>query len=350
MSPNLTILISILLYSSAIFCLYLMLLNRYLILIPDSKFKGPIIYSGFILVACSGIGLGILFSNSPWLYAPIVLLGLIFIGEIRRLLIRQSSIGSPPVESSPHKIDLTQPMTTTDIAYHRYELHIPEWKGPKFRIAHLTDFHIQHNLPMEYYIQVLEMAKQMNPDLAFFTGDFITKTEDISLLQKIIYPIGRIGSYGVLGNHDYWADPNKVSSVVKEKGITLLTNETITVPIDGHEIMLTGYDYPWGTHHQAISPSENGTLHFVLSHTPDNIYRISKSKADGVFSGHYHGGQLRIPILGSVIIPSKYGRRFDEGHFIVNGTHLFIPSGIGAASPSFRIYCKPSIFIIDVST
>ena len=59
--------------------------------------------------------------------------------------------------------------------------------------------------------------------------------------------------------------------------------------------------------------------------------------------------QTKIPIiLGSIVIPSIYGRRFDHGHFVIKGTHLFIASGVGAANPPVRIYCQPDIFIVDI--
>jgi len=56
----------------------------------------------------------------------------------------------------------------------------------------------------------------------------------------------------------------------------------------------------------------------------------------------------RLPFLGSIVVPSLYGRRFDHGHFVVNGTHLFVSSGIGVSSPQFRLFCRPDIFIVDV--
>jgi len=59
--------------------------------------------------------------------------------------------------------------------------------------------------------------------------------------------------------------------------------------------------------------------------------------------------QIRVPLLGSIIVPSVYGRRFDHGHFIVNGSHLFVAGGIGAANPAFRIYCQPDLFIVDIN-
>jgi hypothetical protein len=56
----------------------------------------------------------------------------------------------------------------------------------------------------------------------------------------------------------------------------------------------------------------------------------------------------RLPFLGSIVVPSLYGRRFDHGHFVVNSTHLFVSSGIGVSSPQFRLYCRPDIFVVDV--
>ena len=97
-----------------------------------------------------------------------------------------------------------------------------------------------------------------------------------------------------------------------------------------------------------MPPPQDSLLHLVLSHTPDNIYRLSRSSADVVFSGHCHAGQIRLPILGPIIVPSIYGRRFNHGHFAVNGTHLFVASGIGTAYPPVRIYCQPDIFIVDI--
>jgi uncharacterized protein len=112
--------------------------------------------------------------------------------------------------------------------------------------------------------------------------------------------------------------------------------------------LVTGYDHPWGPRRAVIPFQWEGALHIVLSHNPDNIYRLSKWPADIVFSGHYHAGQIRLPILGSMVVPSVYGRRFDHGHFLVNGTHLFVASGIGAADPPLRIYCRPDMFVVEI--
>jgi predicted MPP superfamily phosphohydrolase len=224
----------------------------------------------------------------------------------------------------------------------------PDWQGTPLRIAHLTDLHVHSALPLEYYQGVVAATEDAKPDIVVFTGDFITSVDALPKLAKVLRPVGRLATYAVLGNHDYWADADGVRQVIRGCGLDLLTDESRVLSIDGREVLVSGYDHPWGAQEQVMAANAGEVLHIALSHTPDNIYRLSKSSADLVFSGHYHAGQIRAPFMGSIIVPSVYGRRFDHGHFVVNGTHLFVASGIGAASPPFRIYCQPDIFVVDV--
>jgi predicted MPP superfamily phosphohydrolase len=67
-----------------------------------------------------------------------------------------------------------------------------------------------------------------------------------------------------------------------------------------------------------------------------------------VFAGHTHGGQFRIPFLGPLLMPSRYGRRFDQGHFVVEGTHLYVSAGVGADAPNLRLWCPPDLVVVDL--
>jgi hypothetical protein len=103
------------------------------------------------------------------------------------------------------------------------------------------------------------------------------------------------------------------------------------VPIvrdDGPSVIITGTDAPWGGNAPVFE--SDADVRIVLSHTPDNIYDLSRRGATAVFSGHYYGGQLRLPVIGALVIPSRYGRRFDRGRFHVDGTNLVVSSGVGA--------------------
>ncbi len=286
------------------------------------------------LVLCGGAAAaGLWLHQSPWIFAPATILCFLMADEARQALVRRACSGSKPIESTPHASPgLSNPITTTDLVTRRFEVHHPKWSGKPLRIVHFTDLHADPGLPAEYYRRVLETAEATRPDLAVFTGDFVAGIEN----------------FAVLGNHDYWANPEMIGNVVKDQGLRLLTNESVTVKVRGREVTVTGYDYPWGTRVRGVKPSQNGTVNLVLSHTPDNIYRLADSNADIVFSGHYHGGQIRLPFAGPIVVPSVYGRRFERGHFVVNGTHLFVSSGIGVADPMVRTYCRPDIFVVDI--
>jgi predicted MPP superfamily phosphohydrolase len=339
---------AILLYLAAGLCIFLVLFNRYLILLPERRTKAPAIVAVFVAICGAAVLAGLSLDRTPWVFAPAAVLGFISVGEARRAFIRRSCTGSKPIDSPPHEALFTHPFTTTDLITHRFEVNHPKWSGPRLRIALLTDLHVHPRMSAAYYQRVLEVAEQTQPDLAVFTGDFVANQDCIPRLRQVLRPIAATETFAVLGNHDYWTNPEAISSAVKAAGLRLLRDESVTVAVKGNTTTVTGYDYPWGTKEQAIPPSQGDRLHLVLSHTPDNIYRLAQSHADIVFSGHYHAGQIRLPLLGPIVVPSVYGRRFDQGHFVVNGTHLFVASGIGASNPMLRIYCRPEIVVVDI--
>jgi len=340
---------SALLYALAGFCLFLMLTNRVLMLMPDSRAKTPLMLASFFALSGIGAVLGFFLARPPWVYVPLAILVLILIGEARRSLIRRSFAGSSPVDTVPHQFNLAAPVTTTDLVVHRYRLPHQKWRGTPFRVVHLTDLHVDAGISPEYYREVVTIAEQSGPDIAVFTGDFIDSAEALPELAKILRPIAKLETYAVLGNHDYWTDADAVREVITGSGLHLLSDETVLLARDEDQVAITGYDYPWGTKEKSVSPHGDATLHVVLTHTPDNIYRLSRSSADVVFAGHCHAGQFRIPVVGPIAVPSAYGRRFDHGHFVVNGTHLFVAGGIGAAGLPVRIYCQPDIFVVDIT-
>jgi predicted MPP superfamily phosphohydrolase len=210
--------------------------------------------------------------------------------------------------------------------------------------------HIHNRYPLFYYEEVVRHIHEAEPDMVFITGDLVTKLKFLPLLHKILAPLGaRHRCFAVLGNHDYWAGAEEIATTVRECGIDLLGNECRRIPLNGScNLVLCGCEHPWNSVSLPIPQTSDDTYILALTHTPDNIYRLSAAGADVVFAGHYHAGQIRIPYLGSLVVPSIYGRRFDHGHFVVNRTHLFVTSGIGSVGFLFRLYCQPDIFIVDL--
>jgi len=342
--------VSILLSLAAGACAYLFLLNRVLIQLRDARHKSWLIRAGALLtVGCAGV-LGYLAAGTPWTILPAAVVIIALLGEVRRWMVRRQCRGEPPVAQENAGVRLARPRTTTDLAVRRYALTVPGWDGPELRVAHVSDFHLNSHLPLAYFEDAMSRVAEARPDLLFFTGDFVTYAQFVGLLPGVLsLARGRLGSFGVLGNHDYWADPAAVTDAVQSAGVILLGNGSVHVPIgDGSKVLVTGCEVPWSHRPWQPPTTAPGELALMLTHTPDNVYRLSRLGYTAIFAGHYHAGQMRIPGLGPLVVPSNYGRRFDHGHFVLNGTHLFVTAGVGSAEPPVRVWCQPDVFIVDI--
>ena len=343
-------LLGTLVFALAGFALFLLLLNRWLMFAKDGRPKN--IYTATamaVLVGAAGIA-GFLAGLSRWLVAPLVVLLAVAAGEVRRAILRRRYSGAPPVLAENLHHDLRRPLTTTDLAVLHYEIALPGWRGPDLTIAHLTDLHVHESLPRDYYVSAIARANAEQPDLVFITGDMVTKADNAAMLPDLLrLARGRLGVYAILGNHDYWADGPRVAAAVRESGVTLLGNGFRRLVLDDQQqIVISGCEAPWAPTRWRAPQLREGDHLLVLSHTADNIYHLNRAGAAAVFCGHYHGGQVRLPLLGPLIVPSIYGRRFDRGHFCVRGTHLFVSAGIGSGYPPMRVYCQPDILIVRI--
>jgi predicted MPP superfamily phosphohydrolase len=342
---------SLLLWLSAGVCIYLFLLNRYLLLLTDGLKKTLVLRGSMFAIGGAALLSGWWAAGMSWLAfaPPIGVLALFAAGEVRRSILRRQSIAAPPVETENAGIKLRSPITTTDLATYRYELAVPHWQGRRLRIAHVSDLHLNGDLPTAYYEQVMARVARAEPDLLIFTGDLVTKVKYAADLPWVLtLARGKLATLAILGNHDYWVGPEPVAAAVESSGVTLLTDRCIRLSVEGQEVLVCGYEKPWSRGAWQPPQVAPGALGLLLTHTPDNVYRLSRLGYTAIFAGHYHAGQVRLPWLGPIITPSRYGRRFDHGHFVVDGTHLFITAGVGSAVPPRRIYCQPDIFFVDI--
>jgi hypothetical protein len=300
---------------------------------------------------------------------PFLVLAVVVAGEVHRRILRRRYKGAPPVEDGPasghpasghgasghpaperpYAVDLLDPVTTLDLRRVRYRVSVPSWMGERLVVAHLSDLHLNDALPDAYFDRVIEQVNAVSPDLIAVTGDFVSDLAYTPRISRFLSRLqGRLGVFAVLGNHDYWADAATIGAAVVGGGVDLLHNGCRRMPLqDGSALALCGYEAPWGSRTLPSPHAAEGDLTLVLTHTPDTIYRLRSVGAAAVFAGHNHAGQIRVPGFGPLIVPSIYGRRFDHGHFVVDGTHLFVTAGVGASDPALRLYCPPDIFVVE---
>lgn len=337
------------LFAAAGLSLFVMLLNRVLILIKDGPDKTRSIALHFVALTVGPAVVGFFVGWSWWAAMPVAVLSLVAVGEIRRLIIRRRCRADPPAEVTRARAGL-RVVTTTDLAVRRYNLACEKWRGPDFRIAHFSDLHLHDRMDAAYFARAMEQVNKTDPDLVFMTGDFITRLEFAARLPELLGSVkGRLGVFAVLGNHDHWSGGAEVGQAVEKAGVELLGNGCRRVGIKGEQsVMVCGCEDPWGDKPFEPPSVSADDVMLVLTHTPDNIYRLNRAGAAAVFAGHCHAGQVKVPPVGSVVVPSVYGRRFDHGHFKVDGTDLFVTAGIGTVGPTLRMFCEPDIFVVDI--
>lgn len=237
------------------------------------------------------------------------------------------------------------------------------------RILHLSDFHFTRR---RYFVErFFDRLATLEVDFVFLTGDLIDEAGGIAFCAEQLKKLKpKKGIYAVLGNHDYriyglhkiwkWILTGKHDSDLRpeteqlkqaliQAGVRLLINQNISLPLaDGHEIALIGIDDPITGHanlNQSFQGVENGALRIALVHTPIIFSLLRRRKIDIAFSGHTHGGQIRLPGVG----PVPWVRFLEP---IIDSTDRYgfiglITRGMGAhPSTPFRFFCRPEAVLV----
>jgi hypothetical protein len=212
---------------------------------------------------------------------------------------------------------------------------------PSHRIVHITDIH--HKGDRTYLESVVRKVNALSPDAVCFTGDLIEHhrfvPEALTILKGIKSPI-----YGVPGNHDYWGGAN--FSHIRTAfnctgGAWLMDSQAITA--DG-KIQIIGATCLSGTPHAVIP--KPGMKNIFLLHYPLLAEKL-KNTYDLLLAGHSHGGQVRIPFYGALILPYWVGR-YDLGMFHVPAGPLYVNPGIGWLGTPTRFNCRPEITAFEI--
>lgn len=222
------------------------------------------------------------------------------------------------------------------------------------RIVLMADFHLFPFTSAELVKKAVYEASALKPDLALFGGDFVySEAEAAYELSPILAQLNaKLGSFAVLGNHDHVKGAAIVQDALRQSGIEVLNNRGVTLSVGPSGLYLAGVDsMAAGTPDVraafAARRSEASTL--VLAHEPDTIdYYSQHVPIDLQLSGHSHGGQIRLPGVGPIILP-PWGRRYPRGLYQVQDSQLFTSQGIGMVDLPVRINCPPEIAEITLT-
>lgn len=235
-----------------------------------------------------------------------------------------------------------------DIEITRHEVFIDDLPAQfdGYRIAFLTDTHVAGFVRRSFYREIVAQVNRFEPDLILLGGDFVTWNRDIALMAETLLSglQSRDGVLSVLGNHDYWAGEDEVKAAMTAKGVRFIINSSTTVRRKGAELRVVGIDEVYRGEPDVEAAFANVTRgpRIGITHHPDLIDQVEDRRIDLLLCGHTHGGQIRFPFFGAVVVPSKYEDRYASGFHRVGGVLMYVSRGIGAIPP-IRILCRPEI-------
>ena len=215
------------------------------------------------------------------------------------------------------------------------------WDG--LSLLHLTDLHFSGAITRAYFDHVMDLSEQLGPDLIVFTGDLL---DDQRLTEWLPSTLGRLqaplGRYFVLGNHDWYLQPELTRKAFRQIGWTDVAGECVAFNHRDKSLAIGGSERPWMGGHPDFSSSPEGAFRLLLSHTPDNIPWARSQCVDLMLAGHNHGGQIAFPFVGPVFAPSRYGCRYAGGTFWEDPTLLYVSRGLSGRQP-LRWGCPPEL-------
>jgi predicted MPP superfamily phosphohydrolase len=225
------------------------------------------------------------------------------------------------------------------------------------KIAVLSDIHAGGSFIDERKLrQIVERTNQLQPDLIVICGDYISGGRShhemdpekfAPFLKDFRAPLG---VYSVLGNHDWWFDGERVRRALEANGIKVLENEVATVETRGTSFWLVGLADLWTRPQRVETTIANvpaGVPLIAITHNPDIFPQLPQG-VSLLLAGHTHGGQVRLPLIGTIVSVSRFGERYVSGHIVENGRHLFVTTGIGTSIYPVRFGVPPEIVLLTI--
>lgn len=228
-----------------------------------------------------------------------------------------------------------------EVTHHRIKAPL----AAPLKIAHLSDLHTYGIGRRER--KMFRLLEAERPDIILITGDTVPHAGVYDKCEEVIKHLrAPLGVWIVRGNHEVWAKRQNEHEFFEAAGARLLVNEHAQIR-DG--LWLAGFDDIYDG-----SPDIEKTIKDV----PPHVYKIAffhspalfdhaAGKADLMFAGHTHGGQVRLPFIGPLWLPPFSGN-YVQGWFEANGSKMYVSRGVGTSIVDARFLCRPEIAIITL--
>ena len=266
-------------------------------------------------------------------------------GRVRRLAGAAALIGAGGLlyarEVEPRRLEVV-----------RLELTLPRLAATfdGYRIVQIGDLHLDDWSKPERLDRTAEMVNEERPDLVVVTGDFASYSARRLDTGRLVGALRRLsapdGVLAILGNHDYLTDAKLIRQCIREAGLTELINEVVTLERGGSELHVAGIDDVMEGRSRldlVLGELPESGAAVLLAHEPDFAdVAAATGRFDLQLSGHSHGGQVRVPLLGRAVLP-PFSQRYTRGLHRVGGMLVYTNRGLGTVHARLRFGCRPEI-------
>jgi predicted MPP superfamily phosphohydrolase len=224
-----------------------------------------------------------------------------------------------------------------------------------WKIVQFSDVHFGFHYEADDFRRVVKMINKLKPDMLFFTGDLLDRAWSeqspvLPILQELKKPRG--GKWAVLGNHDY-ASKDRAIQLLQDSEFRVLINSHSYIDYNGQRLYIAGVDdYLFGKYDikKTLQGLSDQDCVLLLAHEPDTADFSWNLGVNAQFSGHSHGGQIRLPFMKPFFTP-ELAQIYLEGFYTVGERKmpLYVNRGIGTSTLPIRFFCRPEITVFHLS-
>lgn len=229
-----------------------------------------------------------------------------------------------------------------------------------YKIVQISDLHNK-----QYGTKLLTKIKAIKPNSIVITGDLIDRRfTNVDVAMEFIDGITKIAPvYYVSGNHEAWSKYNdELQARLVESGVIVLNNKKMELHHKNQSIELIGVQDPaylTQTNKQKSNTSSirsslrkltnKDSFQILLSHRPELFKMYQKYNIDLVFSGHAHGGQIRLPLLGALVAPNQgILPKYTSGAYREKESTLVVSRGLGNSLFPYRLFNQPEVVVVTL--
>jgi predicted MPP superfamily phosphohydrolase len=226
-----------------------------------------------------------------------------------------------------------------------------------YKIIQISDLHVDKYMTRRRLYDHVHRINSLKPDLIAITGDFVTRKVHYNV-DDLVVTLSELratdGVVAIPGNHDYSSGGiDRIRQIWRDCEIIDLSNTFRTIEREGSALHIAGLDdviHRVGRLDLVLNQLPTTDCAILLAHEPDVADLVAPTRRfDLQLSGHTHGGQIRLPLIGSLVGP-KQGKRYGKGLYRILDMQLYVNRGLGMVTAPVRFNCPPEISVFTLNS